>query len=141
MSQNTGMTSPAGLRDLKALSDEVDAASSLFRHGFKILSDYRFASRDADPVFVCLAGGAEKLLKLTLGLYTLDTSQAWPDVKTMKSQWRHQIAALDGHVRDLLRGRLHLSTAEGYMRRLLDKTDHDAVLAQVLETLDRYATQ
>ncbi|KOV87596.1 hypothetical protein [Nocardia sp. NRRL S-836] len=56
-----------------ALSDEVDAAASLLRHGLALLETYTFAARDADTVFVCLAGGAEKLLKLSTGLHALDT--------------------------------------------------------------------
>jgi hypothetical protein len=43
-----------------ALVREIDAASSLLRHGFAMLAEYRFALRDAEPVFDCLAGGAEK---------------------------------------------------------------------------------
>jgi hypothetical protein len=67
-----------------ALSREIDAASSLLRHGFAILAEYRFASRDAEPVFACLAGGAEKLLKLTFGLATLDEGGGWPSKSTMQ---------------------------------------------------------
>jgi hypothetical protein len=61
-----------------ALSREIDAASSLLRHGFAILDEYRFASRDAEPVFACLAGGVEKLLKLTFGLTTVADGGDWP---------------------------------------------------------------
>ncbi|HEX8205434.1 MAG TPA: hypothetical protein VF587_05190 [Solirubrobacteraceae bacterium] len=46
-----------------ALSAEIDATGTLFRHGHSILREYQFAGRDAEAVFVCLAGGVEKLLK------------------------------------------------------------------------------
>lgn len=34
----------ARLRRVKVLSDEVDATSSLFEHGFRILQPYKFAT-------------------------------------------------------------------------------------------------
>jgi hypothetical protein len=55
-----------------ALSQEIDAASSLLRHGLAILDEYRFLSRDAGPLFACLAGDAEKPLKLSFGLTAID---------------------------------------------------------------------
>jgi hypothetical protein len=65
-----------------ALSREIDAASSLLRLGFAILAEYQFAARDAEPVFACLAGGAEKLLKLTFGLATVADGGGWPPKAT-----------------------------------------------------------
>jgi hypothetical protein len=67
-----------------ALSQEIDAAGTLLRHGHAILAQYRFAARDAEAVFVCLGGGAEKLLKLTLGLIQLDVDGMWPTKATMQ---------------------------------------------------------
>lgn len=64
--------------EVAALSREIDASSSLLRHGFAILAEYRFASREAEPVFASLAGGAEKLLKLSFGLATVDEGGGWP---------------------------------------------------------------
>lgn len=71
------------MRRLKALTDEVDATASLFVHGFRILQQYRFATRDADPLFVCPAGGSEKLLKLTLGLHRPEVHGTWPATRSM----------------------------------------------------------
>jgi hypothetical protein len=128
-------------RKLKALSGEVDAASSLFRHGFKILSEYRYAALDADPVFVCLSGGCEKLLKLTLGLHALDQGQQWPDKKTMQSAWRHQIMIMEKKVRGLICDGAPRSTSPGYIRQLLDELDADLYIDRVLGTLNKYAMQ
>jgi len=61
-------------QEAEALSREIDASASLLRHGFAILADPRFAFRDSEPLFACLAGGAEKLLKLPFGLLTVETA-------------------------------------------------------------------
>jgi hypothetical protein len=121
-----------------ALSDEIDAASSLFRHGFVILADYCFASRDAEPVFACLSGGAEKLLKLSFGLMTIDDGRAWPSKATMKDAG-HKIVDLNATVRSLLVTRQGRSTAPGLVAHLLEATDRHSGVVQVLAVLERYA--
>jgi hypothetical protein len=121
-----------------ALSREIDAASSLLRHGFAILAEYRFASRDADPVFACLAGGTEKLLKLTFGLATVDDGGGWPSKATMQNAG-HKIVELDGAVHELIVERQHRSTAPGLVAELLEATDGHPGMVQVLATLERYA--
>src|SRR5215218_6093438 len=112
------------MRWLKALSDEVDAASSLFHHGFRILRGYKFATRDADPLFVCLAGGSEKLLKLTLGLHKMEANGSWPSASIMQA-FGHKITVLDSEARLLIRNRRTESTAPGYVQQLLDQVARD----------------
>lgn len=121
-----------------ALSREIDAAASLLRHGFTILSDYRFASRDAEPLFASLAGGTEKLLKLTYGLMTVDDGGEWPSKATMKNAG-HKIVELDATVRRLLVERHRRSSAPGLIARLLERTDGHPGVSQILATLERYA--
>lgn len=122
-----------------ALGDEVDAAASLLRHGLSLLAPYTFASRDAGAVFVCLAGGAEKLLKLSTGLHALDTSGSWPSKATMTGIG-HDIVKLHDHVRLLIvQGAPTGSTVPGYIAELLDKVDNDPHICKVLETLGTYA--
>jgi hypothetical protein len=121
-----------------ALSREIDAASSLLRHGFRILADYTFAPRDAEPVFACLSGGVEKLLKLTVGLASLDTGDAWPSKATMRNAG-HKIVALDAAVRDLIIAEQSRSSAPGLIAELLALTDTHSGLSRVLATLERYA--
>jgi hypothetical protein len=121
-----------------ALSREIDAASSLLRHGFEILGGYRFASSDADPLFACLAGGTEKLLKLTFGLMTVDDGSYWPSKATMQGAG-HKIVELDTTVRGLLVERQGRSSAPGLIAQLLDMTDRHPGVVQVLLTLERYA--
>lgn len=121
-----------------ALSREVDAASSLLRHGFAILRTYRFASRDAEPVFACLAGGTEKLLKLTVGLVALDDGDAWPSRATMKTAG-HKIVELDATVRAVIGARRERSTAPGIIDELLERTEGHPGVIQILRALERYA--
>jgi hypothetical protein len=121
-----------------ALSREIDAASSLLRHGFGILAGYRFASRDAEPVFACLAGGSEKLLKLTVGVVALDGGEAWPSKATMKAAG-HKIVELDTTVREAISTRREHSTAPGLIGELLERTDGHPGVVQILRTLERYA--
>jgi len=128
------------MRRLKALSDEVDAASSLFHHGFRILQGYKFATRDADPLFVCLAGGSEKLLKLTLGLHDMEARGSWPSASIMQT-FGHRITALNDQVRSLIQNRCMESTAPGYIQQLLDQVARDPYIEQILATLERYAVR
>jgi hypothetical protein len=123
-----------------ALVREIEAASSLFRHGFAILAEYRFALRDAEPVFACLAAGVEKLLKLSFGLATIDDGNPWPTAATMKNVG-HRIVALDATVRGLLVQRRARSTAPGLIAELLERTDGHLGIGQMLGTLERYADQ
>ncbi|KJK42861.1 hypothetical protein UK23_35320 [Lentzea aerocolonigenes] len=130
---------PMPIEKVIALSDEVDATASLLRHGLRVLESYAFAARDADVAFVCLAGGAEKLLKLSTGLHALDTSGSWPP-KAVMTGIGHDIVKLYDHVRDLIvQEAPSLSTAPGLIAELLDKVDNDPHIDQVLEVLGTYA--
>lgn len=130
---------PIPIEKVIALSDEVDAAASLLRHGLRVLESYTFAARDADAVFVCLAGGAEKLLKLSTGLHALDTTGSWPSKAAMMGIG-HDIVKLYSHVRDLIvQDAPSRSTAPGFITDLLGKVDNDPHIDHVLEVLGTYA--
>lgn len=131
--------SAAAARQINAaLAREIDAASSLLRHGLGILAEYNFASRDAEPLFACLAGGAEKLLKLTFGLAEVDEGREWPSRATMKHAG-HRIVELDTTVRTLIGERAGRSTVPGLIRELLLMSDGHPGVVQVLGALERYA--
>ena len=66
-----------------ALSKELDASASLLAHGVRILQIDGYSVLDAPAVLACLATGAEKLLKLTIGMMSMDANGTWPDKKTM----------------------------------------------------------
>jgi hypothetical protein len=134
---NVRVLTPA---QLAALSHEIDATSTLFRHGYAILREYRFAARDAEAVFVCLAGGAEKLLKLSVGLTALEDGRGWPAQAAMKNAG-HRITQLDETVRSLIVARRERSSVPGLITKLLDMTDGHGGVIVLLQTLERYAVQ
>lgn len=101
------------------------------------MQDYGFASRDAEPVLVLLATGAEKLLKMTYGVTISARDGSWPSKAVMRD-YGHDVARLDGDCRQLLRGRADLATASGYFSDLLDSIDLDPFIAALLDTLSVY---
>ncbi|HET6507372.1 MAG TPA: hypothetical protein VFG42_11345 [Baekduia sp.] len=121
-----------------ALCNEIDAASSLFRHGFSVLDRYRSQVMDVEAVFVCLAGGTEKLLKLTVGVIAVEDGEDWPNRATMKAKG-HRIVELDSLVRAEIVARAERSSAPGLIAKLLGMTDRHAGINQILDTLERYA--
>jgi hypothetical protein len=70
-----------------ALSKELDAAASLLAHGIRILLVDGYSVLDAPAVLACLATGAEKLLKLTVGMVAIEETGTWPDKKTMAERY------------------------------------------------------
>jgi hypothetical protein len=126
---------------LAALSKELDAAASLLAHGVRILQSDGYSVLDAPAVLACLAIGAEKLLKLTIGMVAIEETGFWPNKKTMAERYRHAILALDRHARAAITRRIDNSGAPGYIRELLSSVQNDVVIGPVLEALDNYARQ
>ena len=123
------------------LSYEQDAAVSCLRHGWAVLADYRFAANEAEPLFVLLATGTEKLLKLTFGLITQASTGAWPPQRVMSTQGHgHKVAELDAACRQLIRAGADHATYRGYVTGLLDALDADPYVVPWLDALQRYAT-
>lgn len=131
-------TTAIPLSKVRALSEEIDAARSLLYHGLTILVSYTYASRDADALFVCLASGAEKLLKLSAGMESLETAGTWPS-KTMMMGWGHDIVELDRYVRGLIIQHAGRSTAPGLIAELLAAVNSDPYIDPLLHTLGTYA--
>ncbi len=102
------------------------------------MGGYRFASRDAEPVFACLSGGCEKRLKLTFGLIVIDGGGTWPSAAIMKDAG-HKIVELDGTVRRSIVDRRDHSTAPGLVDQLVLLADGHPGVIQILATLERYA--
>ncbi len=122
---------------IAALSFELEDALALWTAGRVQLQQMR--PEGAGVVLALLSAGAEKLLKLTLGLNALDTDGAWPTVQVMRTQWGHRIAALDEHVLALLRSRTTLSAAQPFITAVLDRTATDPIRTEVFGTLQAYA--
>ncbi|HTU15614.1 MAG TPA: hypothetical protein VMF31_10475 [Solirubrobacterales bacterium] len=122
-----------------ALAYEIDALSTLFRHGFAALHSYRFALRDAEVIFACLSSGCEKFLKLTYGLLVLDETRSWPEKKAMM-KIGHGISALNNEVCERIMKRRELSTAPGLVVELHEASRPNPGVILLLETFDRYAS-
>lgn len=120
-----------------ALTFELDAATSLLSCGTSLMQDYGFASRDAEPVLVLLATGAEKLLKMTYGVTISASDGSWPSIAVMR-EYGHNVARLDADCRQPLRDRAHLATASGYFSDLLDEINLDPFIGPLLDTLTVY---
>lgn len=118
------------------LGNEANDAAALFTHGLRITRDIRTDYSDAAAAMSLLALGAEKLLKLTIGLAHLDRGAQWPSLREMK-RIGHEVAAADVRARtmlDLTRG-----TAPGHIQELSDRIVGDKVLALALQTVERFA--
>lgn len=124
------------------LSYEQDAAVSCLRRGWDVLADYRFAATEAEPLFVLLATGTEKLLKLTYGLTVQAESGSWPSQEAMGARggWGHRVADLDAECRSLLRAGVDRAVYPHYVTGLLDALDADRYVVPWLTALQRYAT-
>lgn len=135
---------PTDLRDPKtwvALSRELDSTMGLLTTGLRLLDQVRFLEGDLEPAMVCLASGAEKLLKLTYGLAVTDATGSWPSKAVMQNKYRHQISALDQECRAFIADRIDLAAAPGYIRTLLDRSASDPFLQPTLDALTTYAAQ
>jgi hypothetical protein len=110
----------------------------LFTHGLRITRNIRTDYNDAIPAMSLLALGAEKLLKLTIGLADLDRGQSWPTLERMK-KIGHRVVPADTEARSLID--LSRGTAPGYLQALYAQIQSDQVLAATLEALDRFGDQ
>jgi hypothetical protein len=118
-----------------ALIQEANDAAALFSHGLAVtramLDDYT----NAVSIMSLLALGAEKMLKLTVGLAALDQSGSWPTKAEMQAIG-HRVLAADVKARATLR--MHQGTAPGHLASLRAEVDADPVLPLILEALDHF---
>jgi hypothetical protein len=121
-----------------ALSRELDDVVTLFRHGRATLQGLNFVTLDSSVVFACLSGGVEKVLKLSLGLLSMEEDGRWPSRTRMK-EWGHDIPSMDTMARSKMAERVHLSAAQPYVTGLLDAVASDEQLARLLEIMGRHA--
>ncbi len=98
-------------------------------------------TEDYDPLFACLATGAEKLLKIVHGLVVEDEQGQWPSKASMSTTYSHAILDLDALCRGHIRDRLHTATSSGYIGGLLAAVDDDQVIRDLLEAVNHYARQ
>jgi hypothetical protein len=118
-----------------ALIGEMTSTRNLLGYGVKVLRGARFIETTRDPIMTMLSIGVEKLLKLTVGVISLDETETWPSKPRMMS-YGHGIVSLFDHVMEEIRART-LNSSD-YVRGLVAGVDADPVLRPLLAALDRY---
>ena len=86
---------------------EVESAASLLSGGVTLLWRADAGQHEPSPIFATLAAGAEKLLKLSIGLLAVTETGEWPPLGDMQRRG-HGILAM------------HVETLNGLRRRLRD---------------------
>lgn len=87
-----------------ALIGEMTSTRNLLGYGLKVLRGARFIETTRDPIMTMLSIGVEKLLKLTVGVISLDETETWPSKPKMMS-YGHGIVSLFDHVMEEIRAR------------------------------------
>jgi hypothetical protein len=130
------MTTQASLQWPLALIRESNDAAALFSRGLDALRTMRHDYTDAVAVMSLLALGAEKMLKLTIGLAGRDQGTGWPSTDYMRWKIGHRVLYADQTARPLLDS--HPGTAPGLLADLKRQVNADPVLPAALGALDRF---
>lgn len=119
---------------------EMDSARSLLNHADETVSGARLAEESIDPLVTVASIGAEKMLKMTLGVINTEMHGTWP-TKTVMRGFGHDITELDRTCRDLLdrRAAAMLGQRRGTFEAICETVDSNPVVAGLLELLSRYA--
>jgi hypothetical protein len=125
------------------LAQEAESAGSLLAHGIGLVR--RIGAIEPSPMFACLAMGAEKLLKLSIGLLSWETTGAWPSQSEMRNRLRHGIGTMHARVLNELGDRLSDPSTAGSARKAtsalrLEVID-DPIVTFALRALSDYAQQ
>ncbi|MFC3990414.1 hypothetical protein [Actinoplanes siamensis] len=83
-----------------------------------------------------LALGAEKMLKLTIGMSERDQGRDWPTKKVMRENVGHRVLKADQNARALLDA--HAGTVPGLLDGMKTQVAADPVLPVVLNALDAF---
>lgn len=129
------MTRPGESVWALALMQEANDAAALFGQGLAAVGRMRSDYEDAVAVMALLALGAEKMLKLTIGLNRVEQSGTWPP-KVEMIGLGHRIKEAERRARSALN--TEPGTSVGWMGDLKSQVDADPVLPQVLEALHRF---
>lgn len=116
---------------------ELDAAGSLLATGARLIQEATGLDSIRDPVLTVWSIGAEKLMKVSLGLRATEQGEQWPN---FKYDYGHGL--IDLHKRlhaDLLQWAI--SEGKGYVAGLLSRVAADPVWPKILDTLDCYARE
>jgi hypothetical protein len=125
------------------LAQETESVTSLLAHGIDLVRQR--GAVEPSPMFACLAMGAEKLLKLSIGLLSWEVSGAWPSRSEMRDRLGHGIGEMHARTLNELGTRLaDPSTAGndgGSISTLRQKVIDDPIVTFTLRALSDYAKQ
>jgi hypothetical protein len=122
-----------------ALSDELDTAAKLNRHGIQALHNLDPANDFHHLPMQLLSQGFERLLKVTYAMAVREQSGAMPTTSTIKRSFRHDLVKLNDALVEIA------SSVEAYVSRPavredLDFLSEDAELRRILELLSTFGT-
>lgn len=120
------------------LTMEVESAVNLLRDGREALRTLTHSSRGADTVWTLLSLGAEKVLKLSIGLAALEDTGEWPGA--MLRGYVHRVVKLDDDVRELMTAGVGRAAQPAYVESALAMLNSDAVWPKIREGLERYGS-
>jgi hypothetical protein len=125
------------------LAQEAESAASLLAHGIDLVR--RIGAIEPSPMFACLAMGTEKLLKLSIGLLSWETTGAWPSQSEMRNRLRHGIGTMHARTLNELGHRLSdprtAGSAHIAISALRQEVVDDPILTFALMALSDYAQQ
>jgi hypothetical protein len=130
------MTTQADLQWPLALIRECNTAATLFSRGLDTVRTMRHDYTDAVVAMSLLALGAEKMLKLTIGLSERDQGRNWPSKKHMRDNIGHEVLKADQTARPLLD--THAGTVPGFLDDMKTQVAGDPALPAVLDALDKF---
>lgn len=133
-SDGTGLTPRQGV----LLATEMQSATNLLRDGRNTLRDMKYASLAEDSVYTLLSLGVEKLLKLSIGLASVEEVGEWPAKRVR--DFSHSIIDLDDAVRSLMSMNIGRSTHRGYTDRALAALEGDLVWPLLRNGLENYGS-
>lgn len=113
------------------LTMEVESAVNLLRDGREALRTLTHSSRGADTVWTLLSLGAEKVLKLSIGLAALEDTGEWPGA--MLRGYVHRVVKLDDDVRELMTAGVGRAAQPAYVESALAMLNSDAVWPKIRE--------
>ena len=123
------------------LEQESDSAKHLLAYGVRTLRTAAFIETTRDPIMTMLSIGAEKLLKVALGLLHVEDHRQWLPLQVLKNEYRHDLVKMEELLRETIRVRADRATHRFYVDQALITIDGDAVWRPLVAALNRYGQE
>lgn len=121
-----------------ALIREADTTTALLGEGLAMLVREGWRSGAGAPAWTCLASGAERLMKLTIGLTAEAVGKPWPSAE-IRNIYGHRLSALRPEVDRALGERITDAAAPPYIRALVGHVNDDPYLPLIFEALAQWS--